>query len=71
MTCLIVRFDVDHASESTIYGTSVYYVTSILEGDNISTNSLYYNAYYVVEKTYLLLVLQRFQIDIFNYRIYK
>ena len=30
-----------------LYGTAVYYITAILEGDNFSTNSFYYYAYYI------------------------
>ncbi|KAI5413868.1 hypothetical protein KIW84_058126 [Lathyrus oleraceus] len=30
-----------------LYGTAVYYITTILEGDNFSTNSFYYYAYYI------------------------
>ncbi|KAJ1403591.1 EXPERA domain [Sesbania bispinosa] len=30
-----------------LYGTAVYYITAILEGDNFSTSSFYYYAYYI------------------------
>ncbi|KAH7546705.1 probable 3-beta-hydroxysteroid-Delta(8),Delta(7)-isomerase [Ziziphus jujuba] len=30
-----------------LYGTAVYFITSILEGDNFATSSYYYYAYYV------------------------
>ncbi|XP_004512941.1 probable 3-beta-hydroxysteroid-Delta(8),Delta(7)-isomerase [Cicer arietinum] len=30
-----------------LYGTAVYYITAILEGDNFSTNSFYYYSYYI------------------------
>ncbi|CAJ2636925.1 unnamed protein product [Trifolium pratense] len=30
-----------------LYGTAVYFITAILEGDNFSTNSFYYYAYYI------------------------
>ncbi|RHN52839.1 putative cholestenol Delta-isomerase [Medicago truncatula] len=30
-----------------LYGTAAYYITTILEGDNFSTNSFYYYAYYI------------------------
>ncbi|KAK6937126.1 hypothetical protein RJ641_034156 [Dillenia turbinata] len=30
-----------------LYGTAVYFITSYLEGDNFSTNSLYYYEYYI------------------------
>ncbi|KAL2321224.1 hypothetical protein Fmac_030193 [Flemingia macrophylla] len=30
-----------------LYGTIVYYITAILEGDNFSTNTFYYYAYYI------------------------
>lgn len=30
-----------------LYGTAAYYITAILEGDNFSTNSFYYYAYYI------------------------
>ncbi|PNY00208.1 putative 3-beta-hydroxysteroid-delta(8)delta(7)-isomerase-like protein [Trifolium pratense] len=30
-----------------LYGIAVYYITAILEGDNFSTNSFYYYAYFI------------------------
>ncbi|KAK7301868.1 hypothetical protein RJT34_12744 [Clitoria ternatea] len=30
-----------------LYGTAVYYITAILQGDNFSTSSFYYYAYYI------------------------
>ncbi|XP_061342118.1 probable 3-beta-hydroxysteroid-Delta(8),Delta(7)-isomerase isoform X2 [Gastrolobium bilobum] len=30
-----------------LYGTAVYYITAILQGDNFSTNTFYYYAYYI------------------------
>ncbi|QCD92147.1 cholestenol delta-isomerase [Vigna unguiculata] len=30
-----------------LYGTAVYYITAILEGDNFSSNTFYYYAYYI------------------------
>ncbi|KAK7314522.1 hypothetical protein VNO77_33048 [Canavalia gladiata] len=30
-----------------LYGTAVYFITAILEGDNFSTSSFYYYAYYI------------------------
>jgi len=30
-----------------LYGTAAYYITALLEGDNFSTNSFYYYAYYI------------------------
>ncbi|CAJ1951863.1 unnamed protein product [Sphenostylis stenocarpa] len=30
-----------------LYGTAVYYITAILEGDNFSANTFYYYAYYI------------------------
>ncbi|GMH14110.1 hypothetical protein Nepgr_015951 [Nepenthes gracilis] len=30
-----------------LYGTAVYFITSVLEGDNFSTSSYYYYAYYI------------------------
>ncbi|WJX25790.1 cholestenol Delta-isomerase [Trifolium repens] len=34
-------------SMGQLYGTAVYYITAILEGDNFSTNSFYYYAYFI------------------------
>ncbi|KAL5072067.1 hypothetical protein RYX36_022954 [Vicia faba] len=40
----ILQFSI---SLGQLYGTAVYYITAILEGDKFSTNSFYYYAYYI------------------------
>lgn len=39
-----------------LYGTAVYFITSLLEGDNFATNEFYYYAYYVLANSFWILV---------------
>ncbi|KAL6555556.1 hypothetical protein OROHE_007228 [Orobanche hederae] len=39
-----------------LYGTAVYFVTSILEGDNFATNAFYYYAYYIMANVWWLII---------------
>ncbi|KAL7124596.1 hypothetical protein ABFS83_14G059500 [Erythranthe nasuta] len=39
-----------------LYGTLVYFITSILEGDNFATNEFYYYAYYVMANVWWIII---------------
>lgn len=39
-----------------LYGTAVYFVTAVLEGDNFAANLLYYYAYYVVMNSFWIVI---------------
>ncbi|GER57341.1 3-beta-hydroxysteroid-Delta(8) Delta(7)-isomerase [Striga asiatica] len=39
-----------------LYGTAVYFITAILEGDNFATNEFYYYAYYVMANIWWVII---------------
>ncbi|PKI65622.1 probable 3-beta-hydroxysteroid-Delta(8),Delta(7)-isomerase [Punica granatum] len=39
-----------------LYGTAVYFVTAVLEGDNFATSQLHYYAYYVLANSFWVLI---------------
>ncbi|GLT30223.1 hypothetical protein SLA2020_050370 [Shorea laevis] len=43
-------------SVGQLYGTVVYFITSILDGDNFAASSYYYYAYYVVANSFWVLI---------------
>ncbi|KAL6563503.1 hypothetical protein OROGR_002462 [Orobanche gracilis] len=43
-------------SVGQLYGTAVYFVTAILEGDNFATNAFYYYAYYIMANVWWLII---------------
>lgn len=39
-----------------LYGTAVYFITALLEGDNFAVSPLYYYAYYVVMNSFWIVI---------------
>ncbi|KAL3616286.1 hypothetical protein CASFOL_039676 [Castilleja foliolosa] len=39
-----------------LYGTAVYFITAILEGDNFATNAFYYYAYYIMANIWWIII---------------
>ncbi|KAK6145161.1 hypothetical protein DH2020_021981 [Rehmannia glutinosa] len=39
-----------------LYGTAVYFVTAILEGDNFATSAFYYYAYYIMANIWWIII---------------
>ncbi|KAG8388852.1 hypothetical protein BUALT_Bualt02G0168100 [Buddleja alternifolia] len=39
-----------------LYGTAVYFVTSLLDGDNFAASAYYYNAYFIFANGWWILI---------------